>query len=109
MSTSSTATNYTADNTVEALRALIREAEAALNSTSGNANGDLDDLRERLREAADEGRSMLNSLADTVRRQAGRADQAIRENPYQSIGIAAAVGLFAGFLIFRGRPGSSSN
>ena len=109
MSNTATATNDTADNTVEELRALIREAEAALNSTSGNVNGDLDDLRERLREAAAEGRSMLNNLADTVRRQAGRTDQAIRENPYQSIGIAAAAGLIAGFLIFRGRSGPSSS
>jgi ElaB/YqjD/DUF883 family membrane-anchored ribosome-binding protein len=109
MSTTATPTNDTADTTIEDLRALIREAEAALNSTNGSVNGDLDDLRERLREAAAEGRSMLNNLADTVRRQAGRTDEAIRENPYQSIGIAAAVGLLAGFLIFRGKSGSSSS
>jgi ElaB/YqjD/DUF883 family membrane-anchored ribosome-binding protein len=30
-----------------------------------------------------------------------RADGAIRENPYQTIGIAAGIGLIAGYLLSR--------
>jgi ElaB/YqjD/DUF883 family membrane-anchored ribosome-binding protein len=89
----------TADDTMAELRALIREAEEALGSES--TDDQIDELRERLRDAVAQGQSMLGNLSDSVRHQVKRADGAIRENPYQTIGIAAGIGLIAGYLLSR--------
>jgi ElaB/YqjD/DUF883 family membrane-anchored ribosome-binding protein len=100
---SATTVNETTETTLSELRALIREAEEALGA--GGENDQIDELRERLREAVAQGQSMLGNLTDSVREQAKRADGAIRENPYQTIGIAAGIGLIAGYLLSR-RSGS---
>jgi ElaB/YqjD/DUF883 family membrane-anchored ribosome-binding protein len=96
--------NETADTTVDELKALIREAEEALSSSGDDEQ--IDELRERLRGAVAKGESLITNLTDTLRHQAKRADGAIRENPYQTIGIAAGIGLVAGYLLAR-RSGSS--
>lgn len=103
MSTPTTESSDTAESTIDDLKALIREAEEALGS-SGNED-QIDELRERLRDAVATGESMISNLTDKVREQAKRADGAIRANPYQTIGIAAGVGLIAGYLLSR-RSGS---
>jgi ElaB/YqjD/DUF883 family membrane-anchored ribosome-binding protein len=106
MSDSTTAENETANTTIEDLRALIREAEQAL--ASGDSGGDeFDELRERLRDSIAEGQNMVLNLKDNLARQAKRADQAIRANPYQTAGIAAGVGILVGYLL--SRRGSSSD
>jgi ElaB/YqjD/DUF883 family membrane-anchored ribosome-binding protein len=87
---------------VEDLRALLREAEEALGNSDSGASDDVQDLRERLRDVLADGQSTMKNLSDTFRRQAARADEAVRSKPYQTIGIAAAIGLLAGFLISRG-------
>jgi ElaB/YqjD/DUF883 family membrane-anchored ribosome-binding protein len=93
----------TANSTIDELKDLIREAEEALGA-SGNGE-EIDELRERLREAIASGESMISNLTESLRHQAKRADGAIRANPYQTIGIAAGVGLIAGYLLSR-RSGS---
>ncbi len=89
------------NNTVEELRSLISEAETALANARDGATADIQDLRTRLRGAVAEGKHFVKNVGETLRKQAGRADEAIRENPYQSIGIALGVGLLAGFLLAR--------
>lgn len=86
---------------VEELKALLREAEEALGNSDSGASDDVQDLRERLRDVLAEGQSTMKNLSDTFRRQAARADEAVRAKPYQTIAIAATVGLLAGFLISR--------
>lgn len=106
MSESTATVENDPSTTIDDLKALIREAEEALSSAGDNASDDIEDLRERLREVLAEGQSRIRNLTDTLRRQAGAADDAIRANPYQSIGIATGVGLLAGFLISRNCNGS---
>jgi ElaB/YqjD/DUF883 family membrane-anchored ribosome-binding protein len=91
--------NDTADTTMDELKALIREAEEALGSEG--SDDQIDELRERLRDAVSQGENLLTNLSNKVREQAKRADEAIRENPYQTIGIAAGIGLLAGYLLSR--------
>jgi ElaB/YqjD/DUF883 family membrane-anchored ribosome-binding protein len=102
MSESTTDENGAA-TTVDELRSLIREAEQAL--ASGDAGDEIEELRERLRDAIAEGQNMVLNLKDSVTRQAKRADEVIRANPYQTAGIAAGVGILVGFLLAR-RGGS---
>jgi len=94
-----TTVNDPSNTTLEELRALIREAEEALGS-AGN-DDQVDELRERLRGAVAEGQNMIHNLTDKVRYQAKRADEAIRANPYQTIGIATGVGVLLGVLLSR--------
>ena len=100
MSDTTADTNDSATTTVDELKALIREAESALGS-GDNAGDEIDELRERLRDAIADGQNMLSNLKDNLTRQAKRADGMIRENPYQTAGIAAGVGLLVGFLLSR--------
>ena len=88
-----------AASNIEALKALIHEAELALNTVKEGHGANLDDIRTRLSEAIDQGRSMAADMGKTVRRQAAKADEAIRANPYPTIGVAAGVGLVVGLLI----------
>jgi ElaB protein len=87
--------------TVDDLRSLIRDAEQALSTAGGQTADEVQALRERFREILAQGQTKLKNFTDAARRQAGHADETIRANPYQSIGIAAGVGLLLGFLISR--------
>ncbi len=93
-------------STIESLKALIREAEQALGG-SGDQNEDIQALRERLRDVLSDGRGAFGNITAAVRRQAARADDTIRSNPYRTIGIATGVGLLAGFLIARSSSSDS--
>jgi ElaB/YqjD/DUF883 family membrane-anchored ribosome-binding protein len=90
-----------ADATAEDLRELLREAELALSDAGVQATDKVAELRERLRDALEQGKDTVKNLAASARRQAAHADELIHENPYAAIGIAAGVGLIAGYLISR--------
>jgi len=102
MKTEDNRTTETPDDILNELRALVGEAEKILEGTA-DENRELScaSLRERY-EAARE------RLADHYERARQKAiagakftDQAIRENPYQSLAIAVGVGVLAGVLIGR--------
>jgi ElaB/YqjD/DUF883 family membrane-anchored ribosome-binding protein len=108
MTPSSTAAVGTAHSPTDELKALIREAQEALSDANEGKNHNLEDIRSRLRAVVDEGKTLVANLGDSVKRQAGRADDTIRAHPYQSIGIAAGVGVLVGLLVSR-RCGSSGS
>jgi ElaB/YqjD/DUF883 family membrane-anchored ribosome-binding protein len=91
-----------ASQTVDDLKALLREAESALANVGSTAGDEISNLRERLHTALADGKNTLGRAADLARRQAARADELVRANPYASIGIASATGLVVGYLIARG-------
>ena len=51
-------------------------------------------------------KSKLSRCADQARKQAARADDAVRSNPYAAIGIAAATGALVGYLVGRNCNGN---
>ena len=104
---SETTTNGEARATVEDLRALILEAQDALENVGGTATIEIRALRDRLDAVLAHGPKAMKSISDAARRQAGRADDAIRANPYPRIGVAAGVGLIAGFVLARAFTGSN--
>lgn len=61
------------------------------------------DLKERARQAGaaawERAKSTYSNASDKAVQGAKATDRAIRENPYQSLGIAFAAGLLLGFLI----------
>ena len=83
------------------LKALVKQAEKALRKTKGRSTDEIEALRERLKGVIADSQTMIENITDTIRRQASRADDVIRANPYQAIGIATGIGLLAGFLLTR--------
>lgn len=101
MSESSTALRNQAGQTVDELKALIREAEAALSNVGTQASDELEGLRKRLRSAFEESKNTLGEAANLAREQMARADKAVRANPYIMLGIVAAGSFLVGYLVSR--------
>jgi ElaB/YqjD/DUF883 family membrane-anchored ribosome-binding protein len=64
-----------------------------------------EDVTDNMREMSEEAQNRLSEIWDVSRERAAdyakATDQKIRENPYQTIGIAFGVGLLIGVLINR--------
>lgn len=87
------------------LRAVIADAEALMAATVDTAGTEVREARERAEETLGQARARIESLEEDLQAHAkaalGDADAYVRENPWQSIGIAAAIGLVLGLLIGR--------
>jgi ElaB/YqjD/DUF883 family membrane-anchored ribosome-binding protein len=84
---------------------LVDDAQALLAATSDIAEEKVIAARKRLSEAVKSGRETLEDLKDRAiaRAKAGAkaTDEAIRENPYQAVGIALGVGVLLGYFLGR--------
>jgi len=87
------------------LRAVIADAEALMAATASTAGTEVREARARAEETFEQARARLESFEEDLQAHAkealGDAESYVRENPWQSIGIAAAVGLVLGVLIGR--------
>jgi len=87
------------------LTTLIRDAESLLKATAAETGGKVAEVRARAEESVRQARARLAGMEEEalerVRAAAGEADQYVRGNPWQAVGIAAAVGLVLGLLITR--------
>jgi len=95
----------TPDTFLSDLRALVTEAQKLLDASDapeGESNGEHGIA---LRERFDAARERFTELYATAKKRVvagGKyADDTIRSNPYQSIAVAAGVGLLVGILIGR--------
>lgn len=89
------------------LRAVISDAESLLKETVGSAGTQLGAARGRLEESLRGARAQLATVEDAVvaksKAAAEATDKYVHENPWPSIGTAAAVGLLLGVLLGRSR------
>jgi ElaB/YqjD/DUF883 family membrane-anchored ribosome-binding protein len=87
------------------LRRVIADAEELLAATADDGSGRLADLRERVKDNLRVARNKLADADAIVRARARRAaemtDDYVHDNPWSSIGAAAALGLLVGVLIGR--------
>lgn len=87
------------------LKAIVNDAEALLKATAGDAGDKLGGVRDRLEESVKVTRArmveMEEALVAQTRAAARATDQYVHDNPWPSIGIAAAAGLVVGVLIGR--------
>ena len=97
--------NDSSDNkndSVEKLRAVLSEAQQALASAGEGASDEvIHQLRERLREALDEGRVFARRAVEIAKKQACAADDFVHEKPYIALGVAAGIGVILGTLVGR--------
>lgn len=91
----------TADSAYGQIKSLLADAEEALANAAERPAEEIAALRERLRDALDEGRATARRAAKYARAQAVRADEAVHGHPYAAIGIAAGVALLAGIAVGR--------
>jgi len=108
MSTTDGLSGVTADSKEQLavnLRRLVSDAEELLSATADYTDSKMADLRARARENLLAAREKLADLGaagrDRAREVAHATDDYVHDNPWTSIGVAAAVGLFIGVLLGR--------
>jgi ElaB/YqjD/DUF883 family membrane-anchored ribosome-binding protein len=97
-----TDTARTSQDLAAELKTLVAEAEALMSGSPTEHTTDmLDNLRERFSAVQERLASTCENAKKKVVAGARYTDEAIRANPYQSLAIAAGVGLLVGVLIGR--------
>ncbi|SRR5690554_1462342 len=98
-------TEVTTDQLIADLKTVMRDAEALLKATSAQTGEKIQEIRARAEESLQQARSRLSAVEDEALRRAREVSDAaeiyVRENPWQSVGIAAGVGLLLGLLLSR--------
>ena len=80
---------------------LAEDARAFMAATADVAGDKVAETRKRLAAALDSGKQVLGRVREKAAEGAQAADEAVRENPYQTIAIAFGVGAVVGFLLAR--------
>lgn len=84
---------------------LVRDTEKLLADSANLAGDQADELRGQINQSLLRARDSLQQTQETVRVRGeaalGTAEEYVRENPWQAIGIAAGVGLVVGLLAGR--------
>ncbi|MGB3069958.1 MAG: DUF883 family protein [Ottowia sp.] len=95
----------TKEQLVANLRRVIADAEDLLSATAGQTDSKMAELRARAKENLFLAREKLADADSAMRAHARRAAEAtddyVHENPWSSIGAAAAVGMLIGVLLGR--------
>ena len=90
---------------IDDLRAVVSDAEALLAATAGDSSDVTKKVRHKAAASLDRAKASLEHIEEDLKERAkAMADDAtdyVRENPWQSIGIAAAAGIVIGVLLGR--------
>jgi ElaB/YqjD/DUF883 family membrane-anchored ribosome-binding protein len=78
-----------------------QEAEELINETEGNVSEKVREARARLNAALDRAKETCGEWREKAISGARATDRSIREHPYQSIGVAFALGVLIGALANR--------
>src|SRR4051812_4675943 len=89
------------DKLVTDLKRVVRDSEELLENTADTMGDKAQAVRERLTEAMESAKRTCRKLEEKALDGAKATDKAIREHPYQSVGIAFGVGLLIGVLVTR--------
>lgn len=93
------------DRLKDDVRQVIADFEALLKATAGEAGDRAGEVRHRAEHTLRQARQRLEELEDDTlaraKRAAGDADRYIRDNPWQSIAVAAGVAFLLGVLVSR--------
>ena len=87
------------------LKSLARDSEDLMKATASDVSDKVKEARSRLAAALERARNTCNELqaqtVATAKVAARKTDLAIREHPYESVGVAFGVGLLIGVLVGR--------
>jgi ElaB/YqjD/DUF883 family membrane-anchored ribosome-binding protein len=94
-----------ASQLIDDLTAVIRDAESLLRATAAQTGDRVEEIRTRAEETVRQAKERLAGVEqqalERARELAGDAEQYVRSNPWQAVGIAAGVGLVLGLLLTR--------
>ena len=85
----------------DAMGTLAEDARNLMTATADVAGEKVGEARKRLAAALENGQEIYGRVRDKAIEGARAADEAVRENPYQAIGIAFGVGALIGYLVAR--------
>jgi len=95
----------TADRLIDDLSAVIRDAEGLLKATAAQTGEKVQEIRARAEESVRQAKERLAGVEEEALQRAkvlaGEAEQYVRANPWQAVGVAAGIGLVLGLLISR--------
>jgi ElaB/YqjD/DUF883 family membrane-anchored ribosome-binding protein len=80
---------------------LAEDARALMAATADVAGEKVGEARKRLAAALESAKDIAGRVRDRAVEGAKAADEAVREHPYQAIGIALGIGAIIGFLASR--------
>jgi len=90
---------------VEDLKVVMNDAEALLRATSTQTGEKIQEVRARAEESLRQAKVRLTQMEEEAMKRAREVAQAtedyVRDNPWQSVGIAAGVGVLVGLLLSR--------
>jgi ElaB/YqjD/DUF883 family membrane-anchored ribosome-binding protein len=93
------------DKLITQLKDVVRNAEDLLRSSTGQAGEKFAAVRGKLEDSLSAAKTTLHDaeekLIDSTRDAARDVDLYVHKNPWQSVGIAGAIGLVIGMLISR--------
>ena len=92
-------TEINTDKLITDLKRLVSDSEELMCATKDAAGDKAHEVRERLADALESAKRSCRRLDDKAVEGARSADRTIRDNPYQSIGIAFGVGMLIGVLV----------
>jgi ElaB/YqjD/DUF883 family membrane-anchored ribosome-binding protein len=81
------------------LRQLAEDARALMAATADVAGEKVGEARKRLAASLDNAKEIAGRARDKAVEGAKAADEAVREHPYQAIGIALVVGALIGLFV----------
>ncbi len=94
-----------ADNLIDALHTVIRDAESLLEATAAQTGEKIEEARAHAEDSVRAAKARLSGIEDEAleraRALADDADHYVRGNPWGAVGIAAGLGLVLGLLIGR--------
>jgi ElaB/YqjD/DUF883 family membrane-anchored ribosome-binding protein len=83
------------------LKNVVRDSEELLAAVSDATSEKAEELRERLSEKLEAARVACRKLEGRTKESLEAADTVIREHPYQSMGVALALGVVIGVVAAR--------
>jgi ElaB/YqjD/DUF883 family membrane-anchored ribosome-binding protein len=86
---------------------LTDDAQAVMAATSDMAGEKVGNTRERLGAAMERGKEVYDQVRDKAFDSVRVTDRAVRDHPYQVLGIAFGVGALIGFFAAHRRQGGS--
>lgn len=93
------------DQLLEEFQALVRDTERLLQHSASLAGEQAEELREQIRNSLGRARSTLHNAEDALHARGKAALDAtkgyVQTHPWQTLGIAAGIGLLLGMLISR--------
>jgi ElaB/YqjD/DUF883 family membrane-anchored ribosome-binding protein len=98
-------TQASAEQLMDDLQTVLEDAEALLSATAGQAGERVQQVRAQAEETVRAVRDRLAAAQDEVTRRArealDNADEYVRENPWQALGVTAGVAFLIGLLAGR--------